>query len=135
MPDEKQGIPQPIANLPVNIIGVRTEGTGAPIVDGQVIVTPDHQPNLVVRVITPIVAIAIRAANLFLASVIGFLSATMIPAGDNPVLKALHAMEFYQLVMTAAGLAIAPTVFGALKDLATIGLRLEKKFPLLTGSV
>lgn len=139
MPDgEKPGeplAPPPIQPIPVTLIGVREEGSGAPIVDGQVIVTPGDQPNLVANVVQPIIAIAVRVVFLYAKTVLGFLTTAMIPPGDNPVLQAVHAMEFWQLLVTAAGIAIAPAGYELLQSLVTILGRLERKFPLLTGSV
>lgn len=138
LPPEKSST-EPIANLTVPIIGVRTEGTGTPLVDGQVIVTPDHQPNLVMQIVGPVTALLVRNVYLYLKSLLGTLTTTMgtavIPTGGNPVLEAMHALTFVQLLVTAAGLAVAPTAIGILGDLITIFSGLEKKFPLATGSV
>lgn len=127
--------PPPIQPLPITLIGVREDDTGAPIVDGQVIVTPANQPNLVANVVPVAVALLIRTAFVYATSFMGFLTMVMVPAGDNPVLKAMHAMEFAQLAYTAAGIAIAPAGYEFGKSVLTILGRLERRFPLLTGSV
>lgn len=135
---EKPGpaiVPTAIQPIAVNLIGVREPNTGAPIVDGQVITTPDSQPNLVARVTKPVVAIVVRVAFLYAKTMLGFMTAAMIPPGDNPVLKALHAMEFWQLVVTAAGIAIAPAGYELLQSIVTILGRLERDHPLATGSI
>lgn len=137
---EKPGAPEPvqppaIKPIPLNLIGVREEGTGVPITDGQVIVTPDHQPNIVANVVQPIVAILVRVTFLYAKTVLGFLTIAMVPPGDNPVLKAMHAIEFWQLLTTAAGIAIAPAGYELLQSIVTILGRLERKYPLLTGSI
>lgn len=139
---DKSGAPEPVVQpeevikpLPVTLIGVREPGTGAPIKDGQIIVTPDHQPNLVARVFSPFLALGIRTLYVYATALLGFLTTAMIPPGDNPVLKAMHAMEFTQLLYTAAGVAIAPAGYELVKSVVTILGRLERSHPLATGSI
>lgn len=131
MPEgDKPGAPNTppvIAPLPVVLVGVR-ENEGAPIQNGQVIETPDHQPNLVARVIAPIVAIAVRFANAYLTALVGLvtvgLTTDMLPATD-----------FLHLVIKCAGYSLAGPCVSLIKDLITIFGKLERKFPLLTGNV
>lgn len=130
MPDPEKTTIEPIASLPVTLIGVRTEGTGAPIEDGQVIVTPPGQPNLVARVIGPTVAILVRFANAYLTALVGLLMAAGVSSG-----AAVGAADFYHSLLSCSTLALAGPVVAFLKDLITIFGNLEKKYPLLTGSV
>lgn len=127
MPDEKTSL-QPIAPLPITMIGVRDEGTGSPITNGQIVVTPDHQPNLVVRVVTPLVAIAVRFANAYLTSLVGFVTAGLTT-------NMIQAPDFLHLVIKCAGYSLAGPCVALAKDLVTILSGLEKRFPLATGSV
>ena len=120
--------PAPIQPLPVTVIGVRSEGTGAPITNGQVIQTPDHQPNLVVKVVTPIVAIVIRFANAYLTALLGLVTVGLTT-------DAIAAPDFLHLVERCAGLALAGPCVALAKDLITILSGLERKYPLATGSV
>ncbi len=114
----------------IAIIGSTGTGTGtggAPITTGTVGTTPDHMPNTVYQVVSPLVAIAVRFAHLFgktlLASItVG--SSGLIPLGDFP--HVFHAsLEF----------ALATAVVGFLGDCITIFSRLEQKFPLATGAI
>jgi hypothetical protein len=128
MPNDK-AVPATIAPVQVAIIGTGTgDGGGTPITSGTVAMTPDHMPNLAVRVITPVVAIAVRFLNVYIGTVVGLL----VPAMTSNVIP---APDFYHLLMKCAGLAVGGAVVLSLKDIVTIFARLEQKFPLLTGSV
>lgn len=117
----------PFEPLPVTVIGVRTEGTGAVIPNGQVITTPDHQPNLVVQVIRPSVAVLVRAGNVFLNTLLGGLGLTI--AGTQ--VQSLAWASWKGALVIAASAAIVNTI----QSLVTIFGDLEKKHPLLTGSI
>lgn len=124
-------VTEPIPPMEVTLIGTPTP-PGSPLTTGTVATTPDHQPNIVVKVITPFVAIAVRFGNIYFNSLSGFLiAATTTPAGA----KLLGGREFSHTVSVCAGLALAPACVGLAKDLVTIFGKLEGKFPLLTGSV
>lgn len=116
----------PIPPMSVSIIS--GTGPGSPIPSGTVVATPDHQPNLVVQVVTPIAAIAVRFVNTFLTSLIGILTGAMAT-------NVITATDFLHLVYKCAGLSIAGAVIGAIKDCVTIFGKLESKFPLGTGSI
>ena len=113
---------QPIDPVTVTVIG--TDG----LHKDTVATTPGLQPNLIITVIGPVLAIVIRFGNLFLTTLVGLVSAGMvsdvIPAGD-----------FAQLVLACAKLSVSVAGLGAIKDTVTIFGRLEQKFPLSTGSV
>lgn len=135
MPEgEKPGIAEPVVTpaaiqpLPVTMIGVRTENSGAPITSGQVIVTPAGQPNFVVRVITPLVAISVRFGNAYLTALLGLVTVGLTT-------DALPAQDFVHLVLRCASLSLAGPCVSLAKDLVTILSGLEKKYPLATGSV
>jgi hypothetical protein len=125
MADDVKTTPIPV--LPVTVIA--EPGTpGSPLTTGTPAVTPDHQPNLVVNVVTPIVAIAVRFLNLYLNTVLGLvLAATttqIIPASD-----------FTHLLLKCAGMSLVGPTIGLIKDMITIFGKLEGKYPLLSGSV
>lgn len=83
-------------------------------------VTPPGQPNLNVRVITPIIALIVRAANLFFITLSGTL---VVSAFSDGSLKEV-------VIQTLAIVAL-----GVVKDCATIFGNLERKYPLATGSI
>jgi hypothetical protein len=118
---------------PVQIAIVGTESTAgggvAPTRTGTIAETPGNQPNLLINVVGPIVAVAVRAANTFLETSLSV--ATLAGLGT----KVFAAGDFHTVFMasviagaTAAGLA-------TVKNLITIFGRLEGKYPLLTGSI
>ncbi len=92
--------------------------------------TPGSNPNLVVLVIQPLVALLIRAAHLFLITFVSTISAAGV-TGD----ALIASTDVYDLAQKAAALAAITTGVSALKDLVTIFGRLESKFPLATGNV
>lgn len=123
MPDEKL---EPMQPVQVSIIG--TGDGGAPLTTGTTASTPDHQPNLVVRVITPLTALIVRFVNTYLTTLVGLVAAGMTS-------NIIPATDFGHLVLACAKLSIAGAGLGALKDLLTIFSGLERKYPLATGSI
>lgn len=110
----------PLAPEPVVIIGTGNGTIAA--------TTPAGYPNLVVNFISPLAAILIRSVNSYLTILVGLIGAGMTS-------NAIPSADFKSLVIKCAGLAIAGAAFGLLKDLITVFGNLEKKYPLLTGSV
>lgn len=99
---------------------------------GTVAVTPGaSQPNVVLNVVTPLVAIAVRFAYTFGGQVVGLLTAAMTPAGS----KLLYTGDFVELLGTCASLSLPWALLALIKDLVTVFKGLENKYPLLTGSV
>lgn len=125
MPPEKMSDPQPIVPIEVTVI----QGTGdrAPLASG-LISTPADQPNIVVNVISPLVAILIRFLNTYLTTLVGLISAGMVT-------DIIPATDFVALVIACGKLSFAGAGLDALKNLVTIFGKLEGKFPLLTGNV
>jgi hypothetical protein len=119
---------------PVTVAMVGT-GTGdgsvsAPLTPGTVAKTPDHQPNIVLNVITPAVAVMVRAVTLFLIAFSAALSVAGIGGKDiMPVADMQHAIRLAMWMgLSAAGV-------GTVKNLITIFSGLEGKYPLGTGSI
>lgn len=126
MPEEKMTQSRPVENVTVAMIGT---GDGGKLPAGTEAVTPDpHQPNIIVQVVSPLLAIAIRFANAYVTALIGLVTVGLTT-------DALPAKDFEALVMRCAGLAIAGPAVSLAKDVVTILSGLEKKFPLLSGSV
>ncbi len=112
-----------IKPVTVNVIGTGTGDGGSPLTSGTVGQTPDHQPNLTVRVIKPIVALLARAGNVFFVTLSGLVGAQAVGL--------ITPLSFKAMVITS----LATTGVGAIKDFATLFSGLERKFPLATGSV
>lgn len=134
MPDpEKLAAPQAIAPVTVTMIagpGTGTGDGGVPMTSGTVGHTSGDQPNVVVQVVTPLMAIGVRFINLFLTTFVGLLTAAGIGVGTTEV----H-VGFQIIFQTSAWTALVVAGMGSLKDLVTIFSGLEKKFPLASGSV
>lgn len=110
----------------VSVIGT---GDGSKLPSGTVATTPGaHEPNIVVRVVTPILALAIRFVNVYIGSLVGILGAAMTS-------NIIPAHDFYHLLLKCAGLAVAGSVILLLKDIVTVFGGLEKRFPIASGSV
>jgi hypothetical protein len=127
MPDPIKVDTAPIPPVEVTVIG--NPSSGAPIPSGSVIPTPDHQPNIVYNVVTPIVAIVVRFLNTFCISLAGLLG------GGGLTQKLLPHADITSLVWSSVTLSACIAGVGLLKDCGTVFSGLEKKFPLATGSV
>lgn len=124
--DHKTTESRPVEPVTVAIIGT---GDGGKLPNGSIATTEGtHEPNLIVQVITPVMAILVRLVNTYITILVGLVAAGMTS-------NVIPAADFGHLVLKCAGLAVAGAAFGFLKDLVTVFGRLETKYPLLTGSV
>ena len=121
-------LPQAIPPVTVTVIGDAVP-SGAPIPSGSVLTTPDHQPNVIYTVISPIVAILVRFGNTFCVSLAGALAAGGLSTSVIP-----HA-HFIEVLKPSIILAAYIAGVGLLKDAATVFSGMEKRFPLASGSV
>lgn len=124
--DQKVTESRPVAPLTIPIVAM---GDASRLPRDVEIETPGaHQPNVKMRVVQPVVAIAIRFTNTFLTTLLGIvlggMSSNIIPFSD-----------FQDLLLKSCGLALTGATVGMLKDLVTIFGRLEQKNPILTGNV
>ncbi len=118
---------EPIQPVVVTVVGTG-DGVGSPLTTGTTATTPDHQPNLVIQVVTPLVAILVRFANAYATMLLGLLTVGVTT-------NALPASDFLHLLAKCASLSLAGPSVALGKDLITILGGLEKKFPIATGSV
>lgn len=126
IPASKESAPQPIAPVVVTVIGTGTTAAAAPLTTGTVGSTPDHQPNLVVQVVTPVAVIAVRSARAFFqvlaASVTGIqagLLSSVVTPGD-----------FWHTLHAGVVLASCAAVVCAIQNSAELFTKLAEKFPL-----
>jgi hypothetical protein len=127
--DEKTTQSRPVEPVQVAIIGT---GDGSKLATGMEAKTEGaHEPNIIVNVVGPLMAITIRFVNVFLVQFVGLLVAGMTPAGG----KLLYTGDFAHLLLVCASLALPGAGLGFFKDLVTIFSGLEKRYPLATGSV
>jgi len=111
----------------VTVIGTKADDIPAP---GTIATTPKQtQPNLIVNVVTPLMAIAVRFGNDWCVS----FSGAMLAGGITT--KVIPQTDFASMLTAAAILATCVAGVGAVKNAATVFSGLEKRFPLASGSV
>jgi hypothetical protein len=118
-----KAVTEMVAPVPITIIG-----TGDGLVTGTKATTPHDQPNIVVNVVQPLVALFFRFINVYIGNVVGLVTVGMTS-------NELPASDFGHLLLKCMGLAVAGAVVLSLKDIVTVTANLEQKYPLLTGSV
>jgi hypothetical protein len=98
--------------------------------DKTVVVTPPSMPNVLIRTMTPIAQVLVRALRTFLQSLVGFLIVVM--AGrtiiDN-IGVMIPATDFLDALKIAASLAVAPTVVSFIQNLIELLARVDESFP------
>lgn len=95
--------------------------------------TPGNDPDIVVTVVRPMLAVTIRFINAFLTTLTGLVVAAM--ASNAAGANVIHATTFWHMVLDCATLSVAGAGVDLLKNLVTIFGKLETKFPLMTGNV
>ncbi len=129
--DPKMTESTPVEPVTVTMVGVGSTDTKF-LPSGTVATTPGStQPDVVLNVVQPVVAITVRFGNLFGTTLVGLLVAAMTPAGG----KLLYTGDFLHMVTLCANLSLPVAALGLIKDLVTLFGRLENKYPLLTGKV
>jgi hypothetical protein len=85
------------------------------------------EPALFVHVVTPLVAILVRAAKTYLQTLLGLLSA----AGLGMASSTLPAGDFIHTMKVCAGLSIASGVMSLLTNITLLLTALGDRFPTL----
>ena len=105
-----------------------TSGTGSgSIPTGTVAQTPGALPDIVIRVVSPLAQILVRAGKTYFNSVVGFLTA----GGAGAMPQVLTPNEGWHFLAKAATLAIFPAVFSIITNLAILFGQWDQKFPTL----
>ena len=110
--------------VPVTVI----DNGAAKQLEAGVVVTDGEQPNIVVKIVSPLMAIAVRFAHTLGTLMIGIISAGMVS-------DVLPVDQFSDLFWMSLKLSVSGAAVGAIKDVITILGKLEGKYPLLTGGV
>jgi hypothetical protein len=121
----------PVPPVQTTVVGI---GTASPqfLPTGTVATTPGAaQPNIIINVVGPLIALTSRFLNLFGVTFLGLITAAYSPAGG----KLLYTGDFFHMVVTCANLSLPVATLGLVKNLVTIFAQLEQKYPLLTGKV
>lgn len=101
--------------------------SGSAYTMGQTLQTPQGQPDIVVTVITPVVAILIRASKAYLQTLLGLLAA----GGLGMASDTLPAGDFMHTLKVCAGLSVASGVMSLLTNISVLLTALGDKFPIL----
>lgn len=94
---------------------------------GQTLDTPIGHPDIVVTVITPLVAILIRAAKAYIQTLVGLLAA----GGLGMASSTLPAGDFAHTLKVCAGLSVASGVMSLLTNVSVLLTALGDKYPIL----
>ena len=122
MPTDEKTITQEVAPITAVVIG----GTGdSPLPKDKALATTPHgQPNIIVQVVTPFMAILIRAVSMFCTTLLSIVTVAM-PTGLIP------ASTFGELLWKSASFAVAATVLDLFRNVITLFGKLERDYPLL----
>lgn len=95
-----------------------------------VVRTPSGLPDVLIKTMTPIAQVLVRAARTFLQSLVGFL---FVVVAARPLAENLGVMipapDFLDALKIAAGFAVAPTVISFLQNLIELLARVDESFP------
>lgn len=98
--------------------------------DGTIVSTPGQRPDLVIKLMTPIAQVLVRAARTYVQGLIGFL---VLGVAAKPLAEGLGVVippgDFWAAFQVAAGLATAPTVISLLQNVAELLGRVDALFP------
>lgn len=123
--DLRQRFPRGVKSIPI----MQTDRAGA-VEEGTVIATPAGQPDLLVTLMTPLAQVAVRGARTYVQGIVGFLGLLTV---GRPVAESLGIVippgDFWQVLQTAAGLALAPTVLSLLQNAAELLGKLDAVLP------
>lgn len=101
--------------------------SGSAYTMGQSLQTPPGHPDVVVTVITPLVAILVRAAKAYLQTLLGLLSAGTLGMASN----VLPAGDFVHTLKVCAGLSVASGVMSLLTNVSVLLTAIGDRFPIL----
>ena len=92
--------------------------------------TPGTQPNLLINVITPVMAITVRFVRMYLTTFLGLM--TFYGVGGD---KIFGVPDMVSMIKLAAWASLSTSGLDLIKNVITVFGRLEGKYPLSTGSI
>jgi hypothetical protein len=115
--------PDPPVSAPLVVTVAANRRTGS----GMNVTTQTSPPDIIVKVVQPLVIICVRALRVFLQTLLGLLSAgTVAP-------KLLPAADFMHLLGICASLSVAATVVCVIQNAIELLAALDQKFPTLSA--
>lgn len=122
--DGKTTVSRPVTPAVVTMIGT---GDGSKLPTGTIARTDgEHQPNVIINVVTPIAMILLRGTKAFMVSFVGVVGVGG-PTGIIP------AHSFWELAMKAASLSVGVGVLAGANALVEVLTKLDQKFPSWTA--
>lgn len=122
--DNKTTQSRPVVPMQVTVIGT---GDGSRLPSGTIATTEgEHQPNVVIKVVTPILMILLRGTKAFVVSIVAIL-----PVGGATGLIPAH--DFFDLLWKSAILSTGVGITAALNALIEVLSKLDQKFPTWTA--
>lgn len=122
MSDEVTVVPGPVTT----IVTAREDAPR----DGTLVRTPGDRPDIIIKVMTPLLQVVVRGLRTYVQGLIGFL---LLGLAGRPALEGLGVVippgDFLDALRLAGGLAFAPTVISVLQNLGELLLRLDQSLP------
>ncbi len=97
-------------------------GTGSGVVE-----TPMGQPNIFIKVISPLKVVAVRGVRTFLQTLLGVLGVSATAP------SALGAVDFYHALLHGASISVAATVICVIQNLIELSNNFDQSHPTLTS--
>ena len=94
---------------------------------GMTVTTAVGHPEVIIKVVQPLMIILVRASRVFLQTLLGLLSAGMVAP------KLLPVADFNHLLISCASLSVASAVVCVIQNAIELLGRLDQKFPTLSG--
>lgn len=95
--------------------------------EGQMLSTPHGYADIPIAVVTPLIAILVRAAKAYVQTLLGLLAA----GGLGLATDTLPAGDFMHTLKVCAGLAVASGVMSILTNVSVLLTALGDKLPIL----
>lgn len=91
------------------------------------LITPVGQPNIIIKVVQPLLLVLVRALRVFLQTLLGLVTAGLAAP------KALPAQDFLHLLLLCSSLALAPAAVCVIQNMIELLTKLDQAYPTLAG--
>ena len=108
-----------------NPVVVTLTANRAPV--GMTATTASNHPDVIIKVVQPLMIILVRATRVFLQTLLGLMTAgTVAP-------KALPAADFLHLVILCSSLSVAASGICVIQNAIELLGKIDQKYPTLSG--
>jgi hypothetical protein len=119
---------RPMASTPP--VEIKTIVSAPPTIDNTAVPVDDTNTTIIFKVMSPLAQVLVRAARTYVQGLVGFL---LMELAAKPVAEGLGVVvpvgDFLALFVTAAGLAVAPTVVSLLQNAGEFLTSIDSLFP------